>query len=158
MSPLRRSPRLKEFDYLGPLAAHVTFVTRRRQALFVNVNLAAVCIKALGEAEAHFSAKVHAYCVMPDHVHALVEMPEGVSLEDFAHRFKQLSGFRLKNLTGSFAWQTSYHDHVLRTEEAIVDVAHYVWDNPVKEGLVESWLEYPSSGPRSGMLAELGES
>ena len=45
------------------------------------------------------------------------------------------------------AWQRSYYDHILRREEAIQDVEHYIWGNPVQAGMVENVLAYPYSGP-----------
>jgi putative transposase len=94
---------------------------------------------------------------MPDHVHVLAEVPGGVSMQDFARQVKQISGFRLKQMTGASPWQVSYYDHILRKEEAIIDVSRYIWDNPVKEGLVTNWLDYPFSGPKELMWEELGE-
>ena len=91
---------------------------------------------------------VTAYCLMPEHMHLVVEVPEGVSLRAFVCHFKQLSGYALKRKTGSLAWQISYYDHVLRKEEGLLDVARYIWDNPVRKGLVRERGEYPFSGPR----------
>ena len=62
--------------------------------------------------------------------------------------FKQRSGFALKKALGADVGQISYYDHVLRKDEAIIDVAGYIWENPVKEGLVKRRAEYPFSGPR----------
>jgi putative transposase len=85
---------------------------------------------------------------MPDHVHLLVEVPEGVSLGAFVQHFKQLSSHALKRKTGLEAWQISYYDHILRNEESILDVARYIWDNPVRKGLVSDRAKYAFSGPR----------
>ncbi|HLF71855.1 MAG TPA: transposase [Dehalococcoidia bacterium] len=146
--PLRTSPRIKGFDYVGPLAAHLTFVTRERRPIFDDAELATHCLAALKDARSRSDGRIHAYCLMRDHLHVLIEMPTGKSLQDFAKDFKQLSGFRLKQLTGSSIWQTSYYDHVIRREENLLDLANYIWQNPVKDGLVTERKEYPLSGPR----------
>jgi putative transposase len=122
----RRSPRLPPEDYVGPLAAHVIFVTRHRDSLFESPHLASLCLQAVHDSVQAFRANLFAYCVMPDHIHLLVEMPGGVWLQEWAKRAKQLSGFRLKRASGDFAWQVSYYDHVLRREEALIDVAKYI--------------------------------
>src|SRR5438046_623828 len=119
---LRKSPRLKEFDYVGPLAAHIVIVTRARLPLFARDDLATIAVESLGEACQKLDAKLHAYCVMPDHVHILVEIGDGVSLEAFVNRFKQLAGHRVKAVTDEPVWQTSYWDHVLRSGEALANV------------------------------------
>jgi REP element-mobilizing transposase RayT len=144
----RKSPRLEDrADYLGPLAAHVILVTRLRKPLFSQPNLASECIDALERSTKKFSATVHAYCIMPDHAHVLVEVPEDVSLQQFVHHFKTISSYQLKRLTGEPHWQISYYDHILRREEALGDLAAYIWANPVKAGLVQEAQEYPWSGP-----------
>jgi putative transposase len=150
-----RPKRLTGFDYNGPLVAHLTFVASQRRDLFANGHLAALCLGALEEARDKTSAIIHAYCLMPDHVHLLVEIPERQTLTAFAKRFKQLSGHRLKRDTGDFAWQPGYHDRVLRDEESILDVAWYIWDNPAKAGLVTAFREYLYSGPRDVLEAVL---
>jgi REP element-mobilizing transposase RayT len=97
----RRSPRLPAASYLGPLAAHVIFVTNRRQALFADGELASLCLQALQESMLKYAASLVAYCIMPDHVHLLVEIPEGTSLQDWAKHAKQLldSGSRKRLAT-----------------------------------------------------------
>jgi putative transposase len=91
----RRSPRLKDFDYSGPLAAHLVFVTRRREPIFSATELAGLAIAELAVISARFGATVHAYCFMPDHAHLLVEIPEAVSLREFVRIYKQTSGFAI---------------------------------------------------------------
>src|SRR3990170_1967329 len=73
---LRRSPRLKAFDYLGPLACSLTLVTRRRVPLFARAGLAEICLGCLRRSSERYKVAVHAYCLMPDHAHLLVEVPE----------------------------------------------------------------------------------
>jgi len=150
----RKSPRLKEFDYIGPLATHLIFVSEPRDDTLGDPELANICIDALFEASTKHDAAVHAYCVMPDNMHVIVQLPDGVSLTKLARLFKQLSGYRLKKTLGHFAWQVSYFDHLLREEESLADVAQYIWENPVKARLAERWADYPWSGPRSAIEAE----
>lgn len=145
---LRRSPRLKHFDYVGSLACSLTLVTRQHAPLFLRADLSDLCLDCLRRSSERYGVTVSAYCLMPDHAHLLVDVPEGISLEAFARHFKQLSAYALKQKTGFPIWQISYHDHILRNEESALDVARYIWDNPVRKGLVSKRAEYPFSGPR----------
>jgi putative transposase len=147
----RTSPRLRDYDYLGSLVAHLTFVTREREPVFQQEALARICLTAIEEATRQYPSTVFAFCVMPDHVHLLVEMMPDISLKDFTKHFKQLSGFRIKAITGVSVWQQSYHDRLLRREDSIADVANYIWENPVRAGLVEERHTYPYSGPREAL-------
>jgi REP element-mobilizing transposase RayT len=76
-----------------------------------------------------------------------VEIPATTSLKKFVRLVKQHSGFRLKQLTGSTAWQVSYYDHVLRNDEDLQTIADYIWLNPVEEGIVSDRSDYAWSGP-----------
>ena len=55
-------------------------------------------------------------------------------------------GFRWRRTHAGPLWQTGYHDHVLRAEDARLGVARYVLLNPVRAGLVENAEDYPFSG------------
>ena len=145
---LRRSPRLKYFDYIGPLVCSLTLVTRQRAPLFLRADLSETCLQCLQQSSERCGVNVNAYCLMADHVHLLVEVPEGISLKAFVQHFKQLSGYALKRKLGFAVWQISYYDHILRDSESILDVARYIWDNPVRKGLVSDRGHYPFSGPR----------
>jgi REP element-mobilizing transposase RayT len=146
---------MPSFDYRGGLVAHVTIVTRLRQPLFTDDNLAQKCLQALMESARRFDAQLYAYCLMPDHLHLLVDIGANATLKEFVHHFKTVSSFRLKQATGQSPWQTSYHDRVLRRDEDTETVQAYVWENPVKAGLAEAWDAYPYSGPREGVRIEL---
>jgi len=145
---LRQSPRLKAFTYVGPLACSLTLVTRQRAPIFLQPDLSKICLDCLWKSSQKHGITVNAYCLMPDHLHLLVELPERVSLGAFVRHFKQLSGYALKRKTGFEAWQISYYDHILRSEESMLDAARYIWDNPVRKGLVSAPAEYPFWGPR----------
>ncbi len=84
---------------------------------------------------------------MPDHLHILVAGGEKSSLTKLVKRFKQTSSYHYMGGGRSRLWQRSYYDHVLRCEEDVVEVARYIWENPIRKGLVETVRDYPFSGP-----------
>jgi hypothetical protein len=43
-------------------------------------------------------------------------------------------------------WQRRFYDHALRASESIEIVAGYIWNNPVRAGLVSEADDYPFSG------------
>jgi hypothetical protein len=73
---------------------------------------------------------------MPDHLHVLLT---GAKLDSdllrFVQRFKQMTGFRFKTLSGDRPWQESFFDRVLRENEKPNSVARYIFDNPSSGGL-----------------------
>jgi putative transposase len=91
---------------------------------------------------------------MPDHLHLLLAGEENSSLKDFMKIFKQRSGFYFKQRYNAPLWQPSYYDHVSRKEESLEEVARYIFENPVRKGLVDDWREYPLLG---SMVFDLNE-
>ncbi len=149
-SKLRQSPRLGGFPYVGTHVYNLGTVTQGRLPL-LDPATASEAVVALDKACDKYSFTCYAYCFMPNHVHLLVASENGASVERFMRHFKQLSGYAYKKRTGQPLWQISYYDHVLRTEEAIRPIAEYIWQNPVRRGLVDSPEKYPYSGPRENM-------
>jgi hypothetical protein len=45
-----------------------------------------------------------------------------------------------------FAWQKDFHDHIIRMDEDLGAHVRYIAANPVRQGLVQHWREYPFTG------------
>jgi putative transposase len=148
MAKLRKSPRLKNFGYVGPFGYSLSLVTRGRAPTFSDARVVQAVSDCLALSCGRYGFSLQAYCFMPDHLHLLVSGQDDSSLTDFVHHFKQLSGHRYRREHGAPLWQISYHDHVLRTDEDLLALARYIWDNPVRAGLAQHRSEYPFSGPR----------
>jgi len=83
---------------------------------------------------------------MPDHLHLLMGGRDRSDLREFMKDFKQVSAYNYKKEFNETLWQRSYHEHVLRCEEAVEDIAEYILNNPVRAGLVQDLRQYPYSG------------
>lgn len=145
--PLRRSTRLRAFDYLGCYRYSVTICTDHRAAAFVRTEPATFVLSHLLRTSEQNGFAVIAYCVMEDHLHLLVEgTTGGADFRAFMRAFKQQSAFHWKRVYGTVLWERSYFEHVLRDEEDTIAVARYIVGNPVRAGRVEDPRDYPFSG------------
>jgi putative transposase len=100
---------------------------------------------------------VIAYCFMPDHVHLLVEGgTESADVRAFVHQAKQRAAFATREWARPL-WQPSYHDRVLRDDDATLGVARYILENPVRARLVDSPTKYPFAGSIRYTLQEIVE-
>lgn len=144
----KSSPRLQGFSYTGSYAYLVTINTFKEMPYFSDQENARSCRgQLLRRAEMH-SFRVHAYCFMPNHLHLIVQgESDQADLRAFIQGFKQVTAFHFKRRTGHQLWQRSYHDHVVRKEEDLQEMAEYIWNNPVRAGLVNHRDAYPFSGP-----------
>ncbi|MEO5715351.1 MAG: (E)-4-hydroxy-3-methylbut-2-enyl-diphosphate synthase [Luteolibacter sp.] len=99
--------------------------------------------KIVAEAIAHFDGKRYdllAWCVMPNHVHAVLKLAKGEELEKVLHSWKSFSAHELNERLGSTGtiWQKESYDHLVRDGEDLRNQVAYVLDNPGKAGL-EAW-------------------
>jgi REP element-mobilizing transposase RayT len=103
---------------------------------------------------------LHAFVVMPNHVH-LLATPE-VSLPKLTRSLKGMTSKRanaLLGLTGMAFWQQESYDHLVRNQQEFENVKHYIEENPVRAGLVKEPAEYrwsSASGATRGSPADPG--
>ncbi len=89
--------------------------------------------------------KLHAYVVMPNHVHLLFTPMADVSkLMQSLKRFTAFEGNRMLGISGPF-WQHESYDHLVRREVESRRITRYIEENPVKAGLVATPAEFPWS-------------
>ena len=93
------------------------------------------------------SFNVYAYCFMPNHLHVeLAGLAPDSDLVALIHGFKGVSTVRAREQGIAHLWQRSFYDHILRSGEARDAVAWYIFNNPVRKGLVEDMRQWPYSG------------
>jgi adenine-specific DNA methylase/REP element-mobilizing transposase RayT len=85
------------------------------------------------------------WCIMPNHVHVLIETIDNHRLSDIVHSWKSYtakSANHILGLHGEF-WAPEYFDRYVRDDGHLAAVREYIRSNPVKAGLVysaEDWL------------------
>ncbi len=88
----------------------------------------------------HFT--LHAFVVMPNHVHLLVT--SAVALPKLTKSLKGITAKRANatlGLTGKPFWQDESYDHLVREGE-FAKIGNYIEGNPVRAGLVREASEY----------------
>jgi putative transposase len=143
----RKDIRLPRADYLGKRIYFVTICAAERRFIFQAPARAQAAIHELRGIAERTDILVHAFCVMPDHVHILAEgKTKQADLVKFVAQWKQKTGFVFREELPRRFWQRRFYDHVLRTPEDSEAVAWYIWMNPVRKGIVAEPQTYPFSG------------
>ena len=144
--PQRKRMCLDGADYSDPNYVYfAALCARGLGAPFAHPALAQQVVTAIEWARAHERWLVFAYCLMPDHLHWLLQLT-GAALPDLLRRFKSLSGGainRSRGTPGRAVWQGGFHDQGMRDGADLQHVARYVVANPVRAGLVDSVRQYP---------------
>ena len=108
----------------------------------------------IADALTHFAGQryhLHAWCVMPNHVHVLVEPLAGNRLIDVVQSWKSFTAKaanKLRGRTGPF-WQPEYYDHLIRDDEDYRHAVSYIEGNPLKAGL-HGWRWVSSRATQAG--------
>src|SRR5204863_1504761 len=111
--------------------------------------------------------ELYAACVMPDHVHLLLEpriqtgdgegKPVFYALSDILQTVKSVSSHRINKLAGAKGqrvWENESFDRVIRSERDLKEKFHYICRNPWDAGVAQadedySWLWTPPPAPVS---------
>jgi putative DNA methylase len=80
-----------------------------------------------------------AWCVMPNHVHALIETFAGRPMDRVVHTWKSFTASKANKLlgrTGPF-WLREYYDRFIRDRDHLAKAIEYIHRKPVSAGLVK---------------------
>jgi putative transposase len=106
-----------------------------------------------------------AYCIMPNHVHILIDtaiqvteyeivdgektpflmsnLPDDFKeLDQIMKKIKGASAYyanKLLGTTGTTFWQKDSYDHFIRNDKEWNNIVSYILENPVKAGLAKNW-------------------
>jgi len=81
-----------------------------------------------------------AWCIMPNHVHVLIEPQEAYSVTSIVHSWKSYTAHkanRLLGLAGRF-WMPDYFDRYIRDRNHLAAALRYIVENPVRAGLTDN--------------------
>jgi len=156
------STRLPHLDYTEQGVYFVTICVGDRKCLFGSVENSEVKLSVLGEfvndcweqiPSRHDGVRIHAYVVMPNHLHGLIELdakngpyfeqkpPKSASVGAIVRSFKAaVTKWARENAFLDFAWQARYYDHVVRNYNSLTQIQEYIRYNPA------NWL-FDSSNP-----------
>ena len=120
---------------------------------FLNIpKIAAMVVAAIRDGDQRFHRyELHAFVVMPNHVHLLV-----TSKTPAAHWLRSLKGFTGHEASGTLTlngtpfWQDESYDHLIRNDRELASVHRYIETNPVKAGLANKPEEFPWSSAFQG--------
>jgi REP element-mobilizing transposase RayT len=121
--------------------------------------------RLVADALRHFDGERYellAWCVMPNHVHAVLQPFPGRELSLILLSWKGYTGKKAREIldmrgAGEF-WQKESYDHIVRDEEDFARQVQYVLDNPAAAGLRDwPWIGGSASGIASGTALPGGE-
>ncbi len=108
------------------------------------------CAEVVQRTLLHFNSQRYelvSWCVMPNHVHLLVAPYDGYPLSKLVHSWKSFSSNQINRVLGTSGpiWQRDYFDHLVRSQDHLIDIVDYIHLNPVAAGLCKTAWDWPYS-------------
>ena len=142
--------RQLRIEYAGAVY-HVTSRGNEGRSIFPDETDRISFLDILSEAAEKYRWICHAYCLMDNHYHLLLETPEG----NLSKGMKHLNGvytqvFNKKNKRVGHLFQGRYKAILVEKESHLLEVARYVVLNPVRAKMVEhpskwKWSSYKAT-------------
>ncbi len=122
---------------------HITSRGNARLPIFEDITDRNQFLDVLDGVVKRFKWRCHAYCLMNDHYHLVVETAEG----NLAQGMRQLNGvytqsFNRRHNQGGHIFQGRYKAILVERENFLLDLCRYVVLNPVGAGLVKEPEKY----------------
>ncbi len=135
MPRLGSMPRQHRIQVAGGIY-HVTARGNRRQAIFCDDTDYARFLELLNLVVSRYGWRCHAYCLMPNHVHLVVETPE----PNLSAGMQRLNGtyaqwFNLRYGYSGHLFQGRFYGELVESTYHLLELARYVVLNPVRAGL-----------------------
>jgi len=115
-------------------------------------------LERLGDYRKRFRVAVHAYCLMPNHVHILVETnfpPLSRFMQGLQQSYTQY--FNRTHRKIGHVFQGRYKAIVCDKDEYLLALVRYIHQNPVRAKMVRRAEDYPYSGQRSYLAGQVNE-
>ena len=158
-------------EYPGALY-HVTSRGDRQEAIFDDDQDRTAFLNVLGEVISRFRWRCHAYCLMGNHYHLMMETPEGnltKGMRQLNGVFTQWSNRRHKR--SGHLFQGRYKAILVNRDSYFLELARYIVLNPVRAAMVKhpsqwKWSSYGATSGRASapawlttydLLAEFGK-
>lgn len=130
---------------------HVTARGNARSDIFLDDEDRQLFLDCLGEVVVRFGWLCHAYCLMDNHYHAMIETPEA----NLSLGMRQLNGvytqrFNRRHGRVGHVFQGRYKAIVVDRDSYLLELCRYVVLNPIRAGMVKkieryAWSSYPAT-------------
>jgi REP element-mobilizing transposase RayT len=131
---------------------HVTARGNRRQEIFFDDRDRLRFLEMFGTAVSRHDWRCHAYCLMPNHFHLMIETPAG----DISAGMQRLNGgyaqwFNRRHEFDGHLFQSRFYSVLLESNWHLLELSRYIVLNPVRARLCRDPAEWRWSSYRAYM-------
>lgn len=128
---------------------HITSRGNERKVVFKSKRDREKCLEYLESATQRYDALIHAYCMMDNHYHLLLETPSANLPQIMRHiNGAYTTYFNIKRKRSGHLFQGRYKAILVEVDEYAKELSRYIHLNPVRAGMVDKpeayqWSSYP---------------
>ena len=151
---MARRPRV----FAAGILYHVILRGNQRQKIFISDSDYQAYVERLARYRKKYDYKLHAYCLMPNHVHLLVESSEhplAKLMQGLQQSYSQY--FNLKHRKTGHVFEGRYKAILCQKDEYLLQLIRYIHFNPVRTGMVGSLERYRYSGEHAYLQGKATE-
>ena len=133
---------------------HVTTRGNQKQRVFLQDQDYEKYLDLLRHYKRKFHCKIYAWCLMPTHVHLVLQVNKPMELAKImqGQSLAYAKWFNKKYTKVGHLWQGRFKSKVMQDETYVVDCINYIEMNPVRASMVKSPMDYPWSSYRYRVL------
>ena len=142
-------PRVSR-TFLNYSCYHVIARGNQKQKVFKGKGDYARYLNILKKAKRKYGISLYTYCLMPNHIHLLIEASVSRNMSKFMHWISRgyTAYFNCKYKKVGHLWQGRFKSKPILKGQYLVNVANYMEGNPVRAKLVDDIADYPWSSYR----------
>lgn len=91
-----------------------------------------------------YKFKLYAFCLMPNHIHLILEIPQGDTLNKIMRglNLSYTLYFNYTHKTVGHLWQDRYKSKIIERDSYLIDCINYIENNPLRASIVEQLSQY----------------
>ena len=132
---------------LNNVCYHIINRGNQKQEIFLGDPDFEKYLQLLKHFKKKYTFKIFGYCLMPNHIHIILEPKKPDNLASFMQGLTQTytAWFNNKYKKAGHLWQGRFKSMVIQKDNYFIECVYYVEANPVRAGLVSSPTAYPWS-------------
>ncbi|KPJ48542.1 MAG: hypothetical protein AMJ41_04700 [candidate division Zixibacteria bacterium DG_27] len=145
--------------YVPEAIYFVTSKTHGNRKFFANKRSAPILLNCIDNFRKEGRYLLLAFVIMPDHLHIILKPNAKENISKIMHSIKRGSSRlinQMLNRNGPL-WQSGFYEQIIRNEKEFWEKVNYIYNNPLKAGLVESPEDYPYSSANPKVETDLEE-
>ena len=136
-------PRISRL-VIGNASYHITVRGNQKQAIFIEKEDFIKYLDLLRHYKRKYGFKLYGYCLMPNHVHLILEIKKARDLSKVMQGLNQTYTiwFNRKYKKVGHLWQGRYKSMIIQNNKYMLECIEYVELNPLRANITNSPFDY----------------